>query len=128
MTRIILIVAALLLGNLESIAAAADVPEHQSKNARKVIATLNSIGINSKDVRNLIEAADARVDRNYLYLNEQEGMGGKIALRYRLNSNNTAKSLGMNRKLELHYAPKDSHLEVNVHTNGIMASYHWSLE
>ena len=128
MIRNLLIVAALLLGNLTSLAAADDLPEHQSKNARKVLATLDSIGVNSQYVQNLVSEADGRVERNYFYFNEQEGMGGKIALRYRLGADNAATPANNGKKLELHYAPKDSHMEINARTNGISIGYHFSLE
>ena len=129
MNKNLLIVAALLLINLAGIAAAADLPEHQSKHARNLLATLNLIGINSHEVQNLVADADTRIEKNYFYLNEQEAIGGKWALRYRLGSEDASViPTSGSRRMELHYAPKDSHFEFKARTDGVTIGYHLKLE
>jgi hypothetical protein len=128
MTRKVLIVAALLFSNLAGIAAAADNPEHKSKNARKLIATLDSIGINNHEVLYLINAADARVEKNYFYFGEQKMANGRLALRYHLGGTNTAETPGGSKRLELHYAPQDSHMQITARTNSLMINYHFELK
>ena len=127
MTRKLLIVAALLLSNLAGIAAAADRPEQPSKSARKIIATLNSVGINNQDVQNFVAKADARVENKSFYLTEQKFEDGRLSLRYRFGST-TASTLGANRRLELNYTPKESHFQITARNNGVMVGYHLQLQ
>ena len=108
MTRSVLIVAALLLFNLVGIAAAAEPPEHKSKSAQKLLATLDSVGINSKEVRDLISTAQSHVSHGYIYLAEKKMLGGNVSLRYSIGG---SAKLGMShssRRLELHYSPKNN--------------------
>jgi hypothetical protein len=118
MKRKTLVVAALLLINLDGIAAAADSPEHTSKRAQRVIATLNSLGINDPDVANFVGDVDSRVDHGYLNLSQQKAMGGSISLRYKLGN------LPSPRQVDLMYAPDDSHLQATAGTSGVMLGYH----
>lgn len=118
MTRNVLVVAALLLVNLEGIAAAADPPsEHRSKHAQKLIATLDSVGINNRDIQQFITSADSHVDKGYFYLTQQEAAGGNMSLRYRLGGRPSI------RQMELHYAPENSRVELSAHTHSVRVSY-----
>ena len=129
MARILLNVAALLLGNLAiGNAAAADLPEHKSNSARKVLATLDMLGLNNQYVKNLVEAADARVEKKYFYFNEQKVGEGRLALRYKFGNGDTPSMPGNSKRLELHYQPKDSRFEVTAHTNSVFLSYHLQLQ
>jgi|GEM_PF-4795441 len=125
MTRTVLIVAALLLFNLGGIAAAAEPPEHKSKNAQKLLATLDSVGINSKEITALVNTAHSHVSHGYIYLAEQKMMGGQVSLRYSVGG---ARKLGMqhsSRRLELHYSPKNNdNLHVIAKTNLFLVRYH----
>ena len=119
MTRISILVASLLLIGLADVAAAADVPEHNSPNAQKLLATLNMVGINNQDVQQFINNADSRVEHGYLYMAEGDAMGGKLSLRYELGG-----GVG-SRQMELRYAPDDSHMQVTVRTNIALVGLHY---
>jgi hypothetical protein len=112
-----LVVAALLLTNLTGIAAAADTPEHPSKNAQKLIATLNALGINSPEVQDFMNEVNSHVENGYFNFAQQDMMGGKLALRYPVSVP------GIPHRLELNYTPNDSHVAVTARTDGIMVSY-----
>jgi len=103
-------------------------PEQKSKSARQLLATLDSVGINNEEVKNLIAQADARVEQNYFYFDEQPAMGGKLALRLNLNTSDTTDPMGKNKLLELNYAPNDSQFQVTARTDGVMVSYHLNLQ
>jgi len=113
------VVAALLLMSLVSIAAAAENLEHQSKNAQKLIATLDSVGINDQDVKNFITETDSHVDHGYLYLSQEKVMGGNLALRYQLGS------MPSSRHVELNFTPEDApHIQLNARTDMVRVGYH----
>lgn len=125
MTRSVLLVAALLIINLGGNAAAAEPPEHKSKNAQKLIATLDSVGINRKEIKDLITAAHSHVSHGYIYLAEKKIGGGHLSLRYSIGG---ASKLGMqhsSRKLELHYSPKKmNNLHFIAKTDLFLVRYH----
>ncbi|MDE3016757.1 MAG: hypothetical protein KGI29_07580 [Pseudomonadota bacterium] len=124
MVRRKLVVAALLLANLAGIAAAADTYEHSSKHAQKLMATLDSLGIDNPQVRKFVSEVDAHIDNGYLNLAGRDAPGGSIMLRYRFAA---ALPSGLsNRRLELAYQPQDvPHLEVVARTDGVTISYHF---
>lgn len=126
MVRRKLVVAALLLANLAGIATAADIYEHNSNHARKLIATLNSLGINSKQVREFISDIDASVnhENKTLSLAGHEVPGGHVMLRYRFGAVPVGSQ--SHKRLELAYQPQNvPHLEVVARTDSIMVSYHF---
>ena len=116
------------MGYLTGNAAAADDPEHKSKSARKLLATLNSIGINNQDVKNLVTQADSSIDDNYLYLTERKVGSGQLALRMELSTSEDPNKVHSGKRLQLHYQPKNSHLEITAHTNSVMFNYHLQLQ
>ncbi len=115
--------AALLLTALSASIAAADSTEHTSKNAQKILATLNLIGVNDKEIQNFIEESNAKFENGYLNLAQEEALGGKVTLRYGASEENSIDGRRMPRKLELYYAPEDSHLSITARTSGIQACY-----
>ena len=117
MVRNSLIVAALLLTVLTANKAAADDSGYPSKNAQKFLATLNSVGINNQEVRDFVEDANSHVENGYLNLAKQDVLGGELALRYGLNVP------GQPRRLELHYAPEDSHFMATARTDSVKFEY-----
>ena len=112
-----LVVAALLLTTLTASNAAADDPEHLSKNAQKIVATLNMFGINDPQIRDFIAEANSHVKNGYVNLATQEVMGGELSFRYALSVP------GAPRRLELNYAPEDSHVNVTARTDSFMVTY-----
>lgn len=119
-----MIVAALLLFNLGGIAAAAEPPEHQSKSAQKLIATLESVGINRPEIKNFIQSADTHVSHGYFYIAERKMMGGKVALRYVMSHGNIGPTYS-NRRLELHYSPNSNdRVHFIARTDLVMFRYH----
>lgn len=118
MTRYVLVVAALLLTGQANVAVAAeeDKPQH-SKNAVKVLATLDMLGINNKEIRDMLTAVDSRIEKGYLNLAEEQVMGGRLLLHYKLSGKQGIK------QLELMYTPKDSNTEVRASTRGVMFNY-----
>jgi hypothetical protein len=118
MTRYVLVVAALLLTGQANVAVAAeeDKPQH-SKNAVKVLATLDMLGINNKEIRDMLTAVDSRIEKGYLNLAEEQVMGGRLLLHYKLSGKQGIK------QLELMYTPKDSNAEVRASTRGVMFNY-----
>jgi hypothetical protein len=108
MTRITLVVAALLLTALGGNAAAAEIDSgHKSKHAQKVMVLLNSIGVNSSEVRDFVEKVDSEVDmqNGYLHLAQREiPGGGRIALRWRV-SNKHEPDPRSSKRLELALTP-----------------------
>lgn len=125
MTRSVLLVAALLLINLGGIAAAAEPPEHKSKNAQKLIATLESVGINRKEIKDFISQANTHVSHGYVYLAERKIMGGEVSLRYSVGGSKRLGPSYSSRRLELHYSPKaNKNLHVIAKTDMVLVRYH----
>ncbi len=123
-----LIVALLLLATLGNPAAAAEPPEHESKNARKLLAALSSMGINDPDITNLASTIDEHIDEGYLNLAERDVPGGKLALRYRLSSSSVpgdTSSRGGIKRVELHYAPDNSRWEASAAPDLLMVKYNY---
>src|SRR5690349_17488538 len=85
MVRKMVVVAALLLTGLTGIATAAENSEHRSKNAQKVLAVLNSLGMTDPDVKNFVAEVDSKVDDGYLNFTRNEVAGGELTLRYHLD-------------------------------------------
>jgi len=119
MVRKVLAIAAALLMSLALSAKAADSPEQQSTNAQKLLATLNQVGINSKEVTDFVTETDSRIDKKgTMPLAEEDIMGGKLSFRY------DVKALPSGRQFELRYTPDDSHVNVVARTNILQVSYH----
>jgi len=121
MIRNTLVVAALLLTGLPTVAAAADnLNEQQSKNAQKVLATLNTLGITDPDIKDFITESNKHIQDGYLNLNEEKMWGGNVALRYQLDGISS-------KRLELSYTPDDSHIHCTLKRDGLMVQYHLKL-
>ena len=120
MMRNRLVVAAALLISLTVSANAAEMPEHKIRNAQKLIATLDKVGINNKELRDFITDTDSHIDKNgFMSLRESNVMGGKLSLYC------DTKGLPTTRKFELRYAPTDApHVNVIAHTNMVEVRYH----
>ena len=128
MRRIRLVVAALLLASSGSqVAIAAEVPEHQSKNAHNVLVVLDSIGVNNQNVQQLVATLDTHAEGGYVTLADTTVNNGKLSLRYGMNANTvTAVAAGdTHRRFELNYAPKDSPMEYTMSTRSVMVNYHF---
>lgn len=114
----LLVVAALLLTHLGNVAVAAEDPEHRSKHAQKLLAQLNSAGINNPDIQKFIASADSHVEKGYFYITEQDAPGGMLSLRYKLGAKPGIK------RMQLHYAPTDSRWEATASSGEVMVRYH----
>ncbi len=118
-----LVAASLLLATLADVALADDnktgtsLMQPQTKKVRKVEVILNSLGINSAEVRQFIDAVDERVEGGYLNLAEDRIAGGRIVLHFQLGGGVTAK------QLELKYTPDNSNWEATARTNAVMVNY-----
>lgn len=122
-----LIVAALLLLPLGRSAAAAERPEHQSKSAQKLIATLESVGINRSEIKHFIQQTDTHVSHGYFYLTEKKVPGGKLSLRYVLSSHDMGPTYS-SRRLELHYSlTGNDRFHVIARTNVVLFRYHYNI-
>jgi hypothetical protein len=94
--------------------AVVETPRRQSSNARKLLTLLGTIGVDTRDVRNLVSTVDSRIDKGYLKFSEHQlpGSGGKVMFRYRLNGTvdpvlSASNKHGV-RRLELSYKPSEN--------------------
>src|SRR5690348_2227754 len=111
-------VAALLLANLPATAVAADNSGHPSKNAQKVVATLNMLGINSPEIKEFVDELNTHVKNGYFNLTEEQALGGTFSLRYPLNAS------GEPHRLQLNYSPEDMpHWNVTARRDSVMITY-----
>jgi hypothetical protein len=115
-----LVVAAALLISYGVSANAAEKREHKVRNAHKIIAILDNIGINSKQLNAFIKEADSHIEKDgFLSLTEGKVMGGKLALRCDTRGFPNA------RKFELRFTPENSpHVNFVANTNLIEVRYH----
>jgi len=120
MVRKSIVAAAALLFSYVSSANAAPNPEHKSRNAQKLIATLDKIGINHKVVRDFITETDSHIKRKgYVTLRETHLASGRLSLQCQTRGFPTA------RKFELLYEPEYApNFNVVARTNGIEVRYH----
>jgi hypothetical protein len=114
-----LVVALLLLASLGRPVQAADDPEHESKNARKILAMLGSFGINDPSVQSFISGIDSHIKDGYLTLDEHRIASGTLTLHYQLSKSVTS------RQLELKFALDDSHWQATARPNAVMFSYQY---
>jgi hypothetical protein len=118
-----MIVAALLLSNLGGNAAAADKNEQRSKRAQKIIATLESAGINNSDLKNLIAEADTHVEGKYFYLSDNKTESGRLSLRYQFGGKPSVK------RLQLNFTPEyNSNINMTLSTEGAMIRYRYEFK
>ena len=120
MVRKYIVAAAALLFSYMSSANAAPNPEHKSRNAQKIIATLDKLGINHKVVRDFVTETDSHIKRKgYFTLRETNIAGGRLSLQCQTRGFPTA------RKFELIYEPEYApHFNITARTNGIEMRYH----
>jgi hypothetical protein len=123
MTKIALVVAALLLMGLACEAVAAETKKRQSKNAVKVLATLEKIGLKGNEIKNLINVIDDRVEKRQFRIFSQEyENGGRLILRYKLSTNVST------RRFELFYTPSsDSGWTFSAKREAVMINYRYDL-
>ncbi len=126
MKNILLVVAALLLTDTGN-AVAADSSEHQAKNAQKLLATLDLVGLNNKDIKQFVSDANTQVDGSYFNLAGERAMGGRISLRYQLGTDASMSSYTSSRRLEFRYTPDSSHFEGIARTDLVLARYHFAV-
>lgn len=109
MNRIGLIVALLLLATLGNPAAAAESPEHPSKNARKILIVLDSVGVTHPDIKALATHVSSRIDDGYLHIAAQNIENNKFSVRYALSDSPFSHTFPKSslRRLELHFTPDD---------------------
>lgn len=124
MNTIRLAVALLLLTAMTGVAAADDkiqtgnpLAEPQTKKVRKIYVILNSIGVNSPEVKQFIESVDARVDNGYLMLREERVANGTLTLHYELSGGLRAK------QIELRFTPDDSNWQATARPDAVMVNY-----
>ena len=109
-----LVVALLLLAMGANTATAADTHEHKSKNARKVLAALSSVGLDNSQIKAFIENIDANTHDGYYTLAERRVPGGKVTLHYELGN-------GVNSKqVELQFAPDNSNWRAIARPDRVM--------
>ena len=119
MVRTLLAIAAALLISLADSAKAVDNPEHKSTNAQKLLATLDLIGINDKQVKDFVTETDSHIDKQgTMALSESQVMGGKLSFRY------DVRGLPSGKQFELRYTPDDSHMNMVARTNILEIRYH----
>lgn len=75
------------------------------------------LGINNKDIKELVNSADTRVENGYLYLGETHAAGGRLALRYEMGNGVST------RQAELYYAPIDKGPYLSARTTGVFIKY-----
>lgn len=92
-------------------------PEHQSKNARKVLTMLTAMGLDDPGIKSFIGDVDKRVDNGYLRIAEERTMGGTLKLHYELSGGITGK------QAELRFTPDDSNFQYTARTNAVMVKY-----
>lgn len=115
-----LVVALLLLAMMQSpVAAAENTPERQSKNARKILVFLGSIGINDPDVKKFISRADSHIKNGYLTLSEERMAGGTLTLHYQLSN-----GIGV-KNVELKFAPDNSNWQATARKDQVMVRYQY---
>lgn len=113
-----LVVAALLLTGLASAAAAAEEEKDSTKNARKVIATLEKLGINNENINYLIKEVDKVVEGKKVNLIDSTVMGGPLLVQYKLSTR-----VGV-RQFEMRYRPEEnSSYSFTANQNGAMLNY-----
>ena len=118
MSRTRLVVAALLLTFLADVAAAAENPKHQSKNAGKTLVLLAAMGIDSAEVVDFVEYIDRRVDNGKIHIAEETVLGGKLSFGYRLED-----KIGV-KQFELRFTPSDrSNWAATATTEGVLVNY-----
>lgn len=110
-----LAVTALLAASVGPVAAA-ELPGKQSENARKALILLGNIGLDSKEMRELVQRIEDRPDRRYLPLAEEKVVGGKLTLHYELSG-------VRGKNLELRYSLDNSNWMATARTSGVMVSY-----
>jgi hypothetical protein len=121
MTRIVLVVAALLLTNLMGVAAAADHPEQKSKksdHARNTLIVLGHMGLDTKEISEFVTYVDERVEGGRFRIAEERIMGGKLSLSIKLNSSGDTP-----RGPELRFTPDDSDWDCTANLKGVMVNY-----
>lgn len=126
MTRIRLVVAALLLPGLVGTAAAAENPEHlstKSKHARQALVVLGQIGVNSPEIVEFVDYIDQKIEGGRLKIAEERAMGGTLALSYRLTTKDMPMGIKGRREPELKFTPDDSHWEYTATPHAVMANY-----
>ena len=112
-------ITALLLCAMAGIAKAEDTPGPQSRDARKLLATLDKFGINSSEVRNLVGEIDTHMDDNRMLKLAGTGVpGGRLSFSYHVTD------MPSTRQFELRYTPDDSHVSVVARSNIIEIGYH----
>ncbi len=120
MSKYWLIVVLFLLVPVGNQAQAAEPPEHQSKNARKILTVLGSVGIEDTTIKSLVKDMDTRIKNGYLTLTEEKLPGGKITLHYELAGGLRAK------QLELRYTPDNSNWRATARPDGVMVNYSYN--
>jgi len=114
-----LVVALLLLSMVGNQAQAAETPEHQSKNARKILHVLGTIGINDPQVKSFISGIDKNVKDGYLQLHEEKIAGGTLTLHYELKPGVTSK------QIELKFVPDNSNWVATARPKEVMVRYNY---
>jgi hypothetical protein len=118
MVKIKSVVAALLLVVTPNMAVAAeDEPGQKSKSARKALIILGHIGADSKEVRNLVEKIDSRIEGDYFTIGKERVENGTIRLHYRLGEGVSLKNV------ELQYAPDNSNWNATARPDSVMINY-----
>jgi len=113
-----LVVVTLLLATVATPAYAADPAEPQSKNARKVLAVLGTIGINDPQVKSFISGIDKHIKNGYLQLAEERVAGGTLVLHYDINGTKIT-----SKQIELRFTPDDSNWVATARPNEVMVRY-----
>lgn len=115
MLRVALASFLLLCTNAQN--ANAEEVQELSKNSKKIIIIMNSVGLNNKDLHQLVHYVDSRVDDGYFNITEEQVVGGKISLQYELGT-----KIGTE-QFQLKYAPENSNFEYTARTNAVMVNY-----
>ncbi|MEQ1789863.1 MAG: hypothetical protein ABL857_05405, partial [Rickettsiales bacterium] len=83
----------------------------------KILFMIESLGISDPDISAFVYEIDNRTKDGYFMLHQKRVAGGTLSLRYALEPKIST------RKVELLYAPDNSHTEYSVRTNSVMINY-----
>lgn len=113
------VVAALLLVISPGVAdAAEDEPGQKSKSARKALVILGHMGVDSKEIRSLVNEIDSRIEGDYLtFAKERLADSGTIRFHYRLGEGMKLKNI------ELQYVPDNSNWNATARPDSVMVNY-----
>ena len=96
-----------------------DDTERKAKRAERVLASLDSLGIQNSNISHLVRQVSDRTEKGYIYLTQEEMANGRVALRYDTGMPNV-------KRMELAYTSDDKRTEIVASTRGVMFRYKYA--